>query len=145
MTGIYKKTFLRITLFLFLYIVIFDLLLHNVLLMPYYVETQAHWRNLDDFKPLAPVFFFGKLVIAASFAALYLLARRSGSLREGIAIGAIIGALFAGRYMITFATENLFTIEILLAWIAAYALLEHAGCGAIASKFTDDPMSRVTT
>ena len=134
MAGTYKKNFLRMTLFLFFYIVIFDMLLHNVLLMPYYLETQAHWRTLDEFKPLAPFFFIGTLVLAASVAALYLLARRSGSLREGVAIGAIIGALFAGRYMITFATENLFTIEILLSWIAAYALLEHAGCGAIVAE-----------
>lgn len=113
---------------------LFDILLHNILLTPYYVETQAHWRHLEDFKSLAPVFFFGKLVIATAFSALYILVRKSGSIAEGILLGLLVGALFAGRYMISFATENLFTIEILVSWIVAYALLEHAIAGAIATK-----------
>jgi len=134
MTKKNSKNLIRITLLLFVFIVLFDILLHNILLTPYYVETQAHWRHLEDFKSLAPVFFFGKLVIATAFSALYILVRKSGSIAEGILLGLLVGALFAGRYMISFATENLFTIEILVSWIVAYALLEHAIAGAIATK-----------
>jgi len=134
MGTLVSKNFIRITLLLFVFIVLFDILLHNILLIPLYLDTQAHWRSLDDFKPVAPVFFFGKLIIAAAFAALYLRIRNTGSVVEGITFGLLIGALFSGRYMISFATENLFTIEILLSWITAYALLEHAIAGAIAAK-----------
>lgn len=134
MGTIESKNLVRITLVLFVFIVLFDILLHNILLTPYYLDTQAHWRSLDEFKSLAPVFFFGKLVIAAAFAALYLRIRKIGSMAEGILFGLLVGALFSGRYMISFATENMFSIEILLSWITAYALLEHAIAGAIAAK-----------
>ena len=94
-----------------------------------YMETASLWRPEADFNAHFWMLVLGQAVIAFAFTGLYVSKVGINSVITGIGYGIVIGILFAGSNLITFAVQPL-TNKILWLWIAG-GLIEFALLGAI--------------
>ena len=124
----WKKFFLAfIAAFIFLFL--FGFFWYGTLMQGAHHEVPTLLRPETDFKSHFPLLVLGHLVMAFFFTILCARFVPAGGARTGATLGILVGLVYAGPHLISFAVQPL-TVKILCGWIAG-AGIQFAIAGAI--------------
>lgn len=113
----------------FVFIFLYEFLLHGKLLQGAYSEVSGLWRGENDFNQHFHLLVLGQAIMAFFLTMIYARGFAGGGVVGGARLGILLGLLFVGLNLIRFAVEPL-TRKIFLAWCIG-DLLEFAIAGAI--------------
>src|SRR5262249_55684028 len=120
----WKKFFIAfIAAFIFLFV--FGFLWYGTLMAGAHQEVPALFRAKPDF----PWLILGHILMAFFFTILCARFVPAGGARTGTTLGILVGLVYAGPHLISFAVQPL-TVKILCGWIAG-AVIQFAIAGAI--------------
>jgi hypothetical protein len=124
----WKKFFIAfIAAFIFLFL--FGFLWYGTLMQGAHLEVPTLLRPETDFKSYFPWLVLGHLVMAFFFTILCVRFVPAGGARTGATLGILVGLVYAGPHLISFAVQPL-TLKILCGWIVG-AVIQFATAGAI--------------
>jgi hypothetical protein len=124
----WKKFFLAfIAAFIFLFL--FGFLWYGTLMQGAHHEVPTLLRPETDFKSHFAWLVLGHLVMAFFFTILCARFVPAGGARTGATLGILVGLVYAGPHLISFAVQPL-TVKILCGWIAG-AVIQFTIAGAI--------------
>ena len=123
------KRYIGATLALFVFIFLYQWVVHGMILSPFYHETPKVWREMAEMKANMPIGMLFQLLIAAWLAFVFTRLFKSGGLAKGLLFGFYFG-VFMG---LTTATWSLWLpVQAALGWGWFVAgLLEGIGGGAV--------------
>lgn len=113
----------------FVFIFLFEFVLHAKLLHNAYTETSTLWRTEEGFSSHFPLLLLGQAIIAFFFTLIFASGFGSGGPGAGIKFGIMFAFVGVGANLIQFAVQPL-TTKILVAWSVG-GLIEFAIVGAI--------------
>jgi hypothetical protein len=124
----WKKFFIAfIAAFIFLFL--FGFLWYGTLMQGAHHEVPTLLRPETDFKSYFAWLVLGHLVMAFFFTLLCTRFVPAGGARAGATLGILVGLVYAGPHLISFAVQPL-TVKILCGWIAG-AVIQFTIAGAI--------------
>jgi hypothetical protein len=124
----WKKFFIAfIATFIFLFL--FGFLWYGTLMQGAHHEVPTLLRPETDFKSHFGWLVLGHLVMAFFFTILCARFVPAGGVRTGATLGILVGLVYAGPHLISFAVQPL-TLKILCGWIAG-AVIQFTIAGAI--------------
>jgi hypothetical protein len=109
----------------FIFLFVFGFLWYGTLMRGAHEEVQALFRTKPDF----PWLILGHIVMAFFFTILCVRFVPAGGLGAGAALGILVGLVYAGPHLISFAVQPL-TTKILCGWIVG-AVIQFAIAGGI--------------
>ena len=113
----------------FLFLFIFGFLWYGTLMQGAHHEVATLLRPESAFKSYFGWLIFGHIVMAFFFTILCVRFVPAGGAGSSAALGALVGLVYAGPHLISFAVQPL-TLKILCGWIAG-AVIQFAIAGAI--------------
>jgi hypothetical protein len=113
----------------FVFIFLFEFVLHAKLLHNAYTETSTLWRTEEGFSSHFPLLLLGQAIIAFFFTMIFASGFGGGGPGAGIKFGIMFAFVGVGANLIQFAVQPL-TTKILVAWSVG-GLIEFAIVGAI--------------
>jgi hypothetical protein len=122
----------------FIFLFLFGFLWYGTLMRGAHEEVQALFRPKPDY----PFLILGHIVMAFFFAMLCVRFVPSGGIAASAGLGILVGLVYAGTHVISFAVEPLKT-KILWGWIAG-GVIQFAIAGAIIGAIYKPPPSHVT-
>jgi hypothetical protein len=134
------KKFIIAFLAAFVFIFLFEFVLHAKLLHSAYLETATLWRTEESFNSHFPLLLLGQAVIAFFFTMIFATGFASGGAGAGVRFGIMFAFVGIGANLITFAVQPL-TTKILLYWCIG-GLIEFAIAGAIVGAIYKPSASR---
>jgi uncharacterized membrane protein YagU involved in acid resistance len=96
------KRLLVSTLVSFIVVVVFDYIVHHILLMPIYHDTAHLWRDSEQMQSLMPVMFLSQLLFAFAFVLIFSQYYENKGIAEGARYGLFIGSLLAALQLGTY-------------------------------------------
>jgi hypothetical protein len=122
----------------FIFLFVFGFLWYGTLMRPAHEEVSALFKAKPDF----PWLILGHLVMAFFFAMLCVRLVPSGGIGASGALGILVGLMYAGTHLISFAVEPL-TTKILWGWIAG-GVIQFAIAGAIVGAIYKPAPAHIT-
>lgn len=113
----------------FIFMFLFEFLWHGTLMKGSYMEVPGLWRDDAGLQARFPFLFFGQIVIAFSFVAIYSRGFAGSGVAGGVLLGILLALMHIGATLIQFAVQPL-TTKIIGLW-AVGGLIEFAILGAI--------------
>jgi|SRR5215831_20164446 len=113
----------------FVFLFVFGFLWYGTLMQGAHHEVPTLLRPESDFKSYFPWLILGHIVMAFFFTILCVRFVPTGGAGPSAALGALVGLVYAGPHLISFAVQPL-TVKILFGWIVG-ALIQFAIAGAI--------------
>jgi hypothetical protein len=113
----------------FVFIFLFEFVLHAKLLHNAYLETSTLWRTEEGFSSHFPLLLLGQAIIAFFFTMIFASGFGGGGSGAGVKFGIMFAFVGVGANLIQFAVQPL-TTKILMAWSVG-GLIEFAIVGAI--------------
>jgi hypothetical protein len=113
----------------FIFIFVFEFLLHAKLLHNAYKVMEGIWRPEANFQRLFPYLVLGQAIMAFFFTMIYARGFANSGVAGGIGLGIMVGLFLMGLNLISFVVQPL-TRTILLGWSIG-GLVEFAIAGAI--------------
>lgn len=100
----------------FLFVFVYDFVLHAIILKTDYVVTGFLWRPQDEIGSYFGSLLFGQLQLSIAFCLIYtFLANSRASIRTGLIYGLLAGLLLCGPNFITFAVQP-FPLDLIVKW-----------------------------
>jgi hypothetical protein len=113
----------------FVFIFLFEFVLHAKLLHSAYMQTAVLWRGENDFNAHFHWLLLGQAIMAFFFTLIYAHGFAGSGVAGGVRLGIMVAFLLIGLNLITFAVQPL-TRTIFVAWCIG-GLVEFAIVGAI--------------
>jgi hypothetical protein len=113
----------------FVFIFLFEFVLHAKLLHSAYMVVAGLWRPEADFNRLFPYLVLGQAIMAFFFTMIYARGFAGSGIAGGVSLGIMVGFFLLGLSLISFVVQPL-TRTILLGWCVG-GLVEFAIVGAI--------------
>ena len=121
----------------FVFVYLYDWVFHGFILKNAYVQTASLWRPEQEMMSYFHFLVLGQAVTAFMASLVFAKTCKSGSICEGLNYGALLGLLFAGPSLITYAVQplpatlvGLWVIGAIVKFVIAGLLL--GGIGALA-------------
>ncbi len=127
----------------FAFILLYEWVLHGILLESAYRATAALWRTPEDMKTHFPWLLAGQASLAVFITLLYYGFVRDRRLGNGLRFGLIIGLFFASPYLVDYAVTPI-PLSLVISWIAA-TIVEYfliGGLLAATCRGTQPPETR---
>ena len=113
----------------FIFMFLFEWLLHGKFLRDTYMETAGLWRQAADYKNHFYFLFTGEAIIALMFVMIFAVHCRSGGIAAGLGLGTMLAVLYIGASLITYAVQPL-PSKLIVFWSIG-GLIEYAIAGVI--------------
>ena len=121
------KRYLLASAAVFLFIFIYEWILHGVLLKGYYLQQPNLWRGPNDC--VFPAMISAQIIFPLIFTYIFIQGYESKGLSEGLRYGLLIGLLFVPHSLIWYAVQPL-SVNLVIAWIIG-GIIEMMLAGAI--------------
>ncbi|MCR4337128.1 MAG: hypothetical protein NUV91_04905 [Candidatus Omnitrophica bacterium] len=122
-----NKRYFVSSLFVFLFITVFEWIFHGIFLKDLYVQTSYLWRPEDQF--IMPAMLLGQFSFAFIFSFIFVKGYENKGMIEGIRYGLLIGLLFIPSQLVMYAVQPL-PANLVILWSVG-GLVELAIAGAI--------------
>lgn len=113
----------------FVFIFIFEMVFHGMLLGETYKTTAQLWRPESEMEAYMPWMLGGQLLFSVMFCYIYTFAAKCTGMMEGVRYGLLIGLLMASTNIIFYSVQPL-PLDLVVIWIVG-GLLETALAGAL--------------
>lgn len=130
-TGVYVPRFALCTFLGFIFIFIYDFILHSQILMSIYEQTPHLWRTAEEMERFFPVMLLTQFLTAFITALIYTRNHEGKGIGEGIRFGILLGLLMGVFMAASYAWMPISSI-LAAAWFVG-GFLQGLGLGVIYS------------